>query len=53
MDKKTVILGMLLGSTIGGYLPTFFGASAFSFSSIIGGAIGGFFGIWLSFRLLN
>lgn len=47
------MLGMIFGSTIGGYIPMFFGASAFSPSSILGGAIGGIFGIWLSYKLLN
>jgi len=53
MDKKIIILGMLFGSTIGGYIPTLFGASAFSISSIICGALGAFIGIWLTFRFLN
>lgn len=53
MDKKIVMLGMIFGSTIGGYLPTLFGVSAFSLFSIIGGAVGGILGIWLTFKLLN
>lgn len=53
MDKKVIFLGMLFGSTIGGYLPTIFGYNAFSMPSILGGFIGGLLGIWLSFRLLN
>ena len=53
MDKKIVMLAMLVGSTIGGYAPTIFGASAFSLSSIFCGAIGGILGIWLSFKFLN
>lgn len=53
MDKKIIILGMLFGSIIGGYIPTIFGANVFSMSSVIGGAIGGLLGIWLSFKLLN
>ena len=53
MDKKIIMLGMLFGSIIGGYIPTIFGASAFSMSSIICGGVGGILGIWLSFKLLN
>jgi len=53
MDKKIIILGALFGSTIGGFIPTLFGANPFGLSSIICGALGGFLGIWLSFRLLN
>ena len=53
MDKKIIFLGMLVGSTIGGYLPTFFGAGVFSLSSVIFGAVGGLLGIWLSWRMIN
>jgi hypothetical protein len=53
MDKKIIILGMLFGSIIGGYIPTIFGANVFSMTSVISGAIGGLLGIWLSFKLLN
>lgn len=53
MDKKVVLLGMIFGSTIGGYIPTIFGASVFSLTSILTGALGGILGIWLSYRLLN
>jgi len=53
MDKKIVLLGMLFGSVIGGYIPTYFGAGMLSISSIICGAIGGALGIWLTFRMIN
>jgi len=53
MDKKIVMLAMLVGSIIGGYIPTFWGASVFSMSSVICGGVGGISGIWLSFKLLN
>jgi hypothetical protein len=53
MNKKTIMLGMVFGSTIGGYIPTLFGVNAFSLISILGGFIGGLLGIWLTFRLLN
>lgn len=53
MDKKIVMLGMIFGSIIGGYIPTVFGASAFSLASVLAGAGGGILGIWLSVRLLG
>ncbi|MCX6798427.1 MAG: hypothetical protein NTX66_04440 [Candidatus Falkowbacteria bacterium] len=53
MDKKVVFLGMIFGSTIGGYLPTVFGVNALSLVSILCAAAGGIIGIWLSYRLLN
>jgi len=53
MDKRIIMIGMVFGSVIGGYIPTIFGAGAFSITSIIFGAVGGIVGIWLTFRLLN
>jgi len=53
MDKKVIILGVLFGSTLGGAIPTLFGASAFSISSVLCGALGGLLGIWLTFRYLR
>ncbi len=47
------MFGMVIGSTIGGYVPTLFGASAFSFVSVLGGFIGGVLGIWFTFRLVR
>ena len=47
MDKRLVVLGMLIGSTLGGYVPTWFGANAFSYTSIIGAFVGGIAGIWI------
>jgi uncharacterized membrane protein YeaQ/YmgE (transglycosylase-associated protein family) len=53
MDKKIVLLGMAIGSFIGGYLPTLFGADSFSFTALFGNFVGGILGIWLSFRFLQ
>jgi len=46
-----VWLGMLLGSIIGGFVPTFWGAGMLSFSSILGNLIGGILGIWVAYKL--
>ena len=53
MDKRVVMLGMVFGSTLGGYIPTWFGADAFSFTSLFCGGIGGILGIWLAYRMLK
>ena len=42
---------MIVGSGIGGYVPLLWGASYFSFTSVICTAIGGFLGIWIMFKL--
>jgi predicted esterase YcpF (UPF0227 family) len=53
MDKKIIMLAMLVGSTVGGYIPTWFGASAFGLASVLCGAVGGLLGIWVAFRWLD
>jgi len=53
MNKSLVMLFMVIGSTIGGYVPVLFGASAFSYTSVISTFIGGVLGIWLAFRMFN
>jgi uncharacterized membrane protein YeaQ/YmgE (transglycosylase-associated protein family) len=47
------MVAMVVGSTIGGYVPTFFGSDMFSLSSIIGSFLGGILGIWLVYKFLN
>ncbi|MEI7513326.1 MAG: hypothetical protein WCJ74_01760 [bacterium] len=54
MNNKSIIwLFMFIGSTIGGYIPSLWGAGFLSFSGIILTALGGLLGIWLGFRISN
>jgi uncharacterized membrane protein YeaQ/YmgE (transglycosylase-associated protein family) len=53
MDKKMVYIGLFIGSLVGGYIPTLWGAGPFSMASIFGGAIGSLAGIWLAYRFMN
>jgi hypothetical protein len=51
-SKKTIYLGMFVGGLIGGYIPSLvWGASVFSFSSLLGNAVGAFIGIYMTFKL--
>jgi hypothetical protein len=49
--SKLIWLGLFVGSTAGGYIPTLWGADMLSFSSVIGSAVGGILGIWIGFRM--
>lgn len=54
MNSKSLIwLGMIVGSAIGGFLPTLFGGSALGMLSVFTTAIGGFLGIWAGYKLSN
>jgi len=44
------MIGMFLGSSIGGYIPILFGARMLSFSSILFSAIGGIIGIYIAYK---
>jgi hypothetical protein len=44
---------VFFGSTIGGFLPVYFGADTLSFSAIIGSTIGGILGIWAAVKIGN
>jgi uncharacterized membrane protein YeaQ/YmgE (transglycosylase-associated protein family) len=46
-----IMLGMIIGSSAGGYMPTLLGADAFSLTSLLGSVAGGILGIWLAYML--
>jgi hypothetical protein len=52
MDRtKLIWIGLFVGSTVGGFIPSLWDSSLVSMSGVIGSAIGGFAGIWLGFKL--
>ncbi|MFH0947815.1 MAG: hypothetical protein V1833_02305 [Elusimicrobiota bacterium] len=52
-SKKMMMLGLFVGSTIGGYIPILLGAGMFSFSSLFGSGVGGIIGIWLAKKITD
>ncbi len=46
-----VYIGMTIGSVIGGYIPTLFGAGLLSFTSLVSSSIGAIVGIWVGYKL--
>ncbi len=51
MNKKLIWIGMIVGSTIGGCVPTLWHAGMFSMSGIVLSTVGGIAGIWVAYRL--
>ena len=47
------MLGMIVGSTLGTYVPVWFGADSFSFASVIGAFLGGLVGIWIGMKVYS
>lgn len=46
-----IYIGMTIGSIIGGYLPTFFGAGLLSFTSLFFSSVGAVVGILIGYKL--
>jgi hypothetical protein len=53
MTKKFIMLGMVVGSLVGSYIPSIWGGSVFSMSSIFFAAVGGLAGIWVSYKIIS
>jgi hypothetical protein len=51
MNKKVVAMCVMVGSTVGGYLPTYVGQGSFSAASIIGSFLGGVAGVFAARRI--
>ena len=51
--KQIIWIGLFIGSTIGGLIPLLWGASAFSFSSIILSSLGGMLGIYVAYKITH
>ncbi len=45
-SQKTIWIGMIVGSTLGGLAPLLWGGSEFSFSGVILSSVGAMLGIW-------
>ncbi|HSX01996.1 MAG TPA: hypothetical protein VLI05_01635 [Candidatus Saccharimonadia bacterium] len=53
MNKSTLWIAATLGSIVGGWLPTLFGAGDFSGWSILGGTVGGVAAVIAVYRWLR
>jgi uncharacterized membrane protein YeaQ/YmgE (transglycosylase-associated protein family) len=51
VSKTSIWIGVFLGSTVGGMIPELWGNGMFSFSSVIGSAVGALVGIWAAVKL--
>jgi hypothetical protein len=48
-----IMLGMIIGSLVGGYVPVLMGADSISISSLFGSLLGGILGIYLAWKYTN
>ena len=50
--RSTYLLAVGVGGTIGGFIPSLWGAGAFSMWGVVMSGVGGLAGIWLVHRYL-
>lgn len=50
-SKKLMMMGLLIGSLVGGYIPCLFGAGFLSMWGIVGSMVGGVLGIWIAYKV--
>jgi len=50
-SKFLITVGLIIGTTIGSYLPLLWGDSVFSLSSVFLTFIGGLAGVWLGYKI--
>jgi hypothetical protein len=52
-NKALIWIGVVVGSTLGGFLPNLWGGSLFSFSGLFCSTAGGLLGIWIGYKIGN
>ena len=49
--RSAIWLGIFIGSTIGGMIPSLWGDGIFSYSSVLLSGAGAFVGLWVGYKL--
>jgi uncharacterized membrane protein YeaQ/YmgE (transglycosylase-associated protein family) len=49
--KTNVSIGVIVGSIIGGYVPSLWGAGMFSYWGLFTSTVGGLLGVYLGYKL--
>ncbi len=49
--RSSIWIGIFIGSTIGGMIPSLWGDGLFSYSSVVLSGTGAFAGLWVGYRL--
>ena len=50
-NNKIIVMGTIIGSMIGGYIPYVWESNGFSMASVITTAVGGIIGTWIGLKL--
>ena len=52
-SKALVWIGATIGSVVGGFIPSLWGAGIFSLAPLIFGSVGAIIGIYLGYKISN
>jgi hypothetical protein len=50
-SKSLIMIGLVVGSTLGSCVPALWGDGGMSIASVVVGAVGGLLGIWAGFKI--
>lgn len=50
-SRLTVWLAIIIGSTIGGFVPALWGDEMLSFAGVLLSGVGGLIGLWVAFKI--
>jgi len=51
MSKTVIWIGVIVGSSLGGYVPSLFGVDVFSLWGLLGSTVGGIAGVFAGIKL--
>jgi len=49
--RVLIMIGVVVGSTLGGYIPALWGAGGLTLASVFFGGVGGGLGIWAGYKI--
>jgi len=49
--KALIMIGLVAGSTLGGYVPALWGAGGITLASVLFSGVGGLLGIWAGYKI--
>jgi len=49
--QRRIWVGVLIGSTLGSFIPELWGGDLLSYSSVLLSGVGGFAGLWLAYKM--
>ena len=49
--RSAIWIGILIGSTVGGFVPALWGGDLISYSGLLWSGVGAFAGLWIGYKM--